>query len=53
MIVVDPIDAPCGATVRNIDLSAEITQDAVTVLQILSALPCTLVILAMIPSSIQ
>ena len=33
MIVVDPIDAPCGATVRNIDLSAEITQEAVTELR--------------------
>jgi taurine dioxygenase len=33
MIVVEPIDAPCGATVRNIDLSAEITEELATELR--------------------
>ena len=33
MIVVDPIDAPCGAIVRNIDLSADIAEELVAELR--------------------
>ena len=33
MIVVEPIDAPCGAAVRNIALSAEITEELATELR--------------------
>ena len=33
MLVVDPIDAPCGATVSNLDLSSDISEQTVAELR--------------------
>ena len=33
MLVVDPIDAPCGAIVSNIDLSSDISEQTVAQLR--------------------
>ncbi len=33
MLVVDPIDAPCGATVSNLDLSSDISEESVAKLR--------------------